>query len=98
LPWQAGGVLDILRLVPAHDNGSILPSVTGLPCSSGSIIAWACYFLNIFSNTDLERTIMKSNRPITRWLALAALATFSLQPLNAFAQVAAFTYQGQRTL
>jgi hypothetical protein len=38
---------------------------------------------------------MKSNRPITRWLALAALATFSLQPLNAFAQVAAFTYQGQ---
>jgi hypothetical protein len=40
---------------------------------------------------------MKSNVSITGWLALAALATFNLQPPTALAQGTAFTYQGQLT-
>ena len=38
---------------------------------------------------------MKSNRSITPWLALAALATFNLQPAPAVAQTTAFSYQGR---
>jgi hypothetical protein len=38
---------------------------------------------------------MKSNLSITKWLALAALAIFNLQPSTAHAQGNAFTYQGQ---
>jgi len=38
---------------------------------------------------------MKTNRIITQWLALAALAVFTLQPATAFAQGTAFTYQGR---
>ena len=38
---------------------------------------------------------MKTTRIITQWLALVALAIFILQAASAFAQGAAFTYQGQ---
>src|ERR1019366_7799805 len=38
---------------------------------------------------------MKMKLSITRWLALAALATLSLQPSTAFAQGTAFTYNGR---
>ena len=38
---------------------------------------------------------MKTNRTITGWLALAALAIFNLQPATVFAQTTAFTYQGR---
>jgi hypothetical protein len=38
---------------------------------------------------------MKKNLSITKWLALAALATFSLQPSIARAQGTMFTYQGR---
>ena len=37
---------------------------------------------------------MRINFSITRWLALAALAAFNLQPPSALAQDTAFTYQG----
>ena len=36
---------------------------------------------------------IKTNRTITGWLALAALAIFNLQPATVFAQTTAFTYQ-----
>lgn len=40
--------------------------------------------------------IMKTNLSITKWLALVALLSISLQPSTAFAQgTTAFTYQGQ---
>lgn len=38
---------------------------------------------------------MKTNISLTKWLALAALSTFNLQPSTAHAQGTAFTYQGQ---
>src|ERR1035438_270174 len=38
---------------------------------------------------------MKKKLTITRWLALAALATLNLQPSIAFAQGTAFTYNGR---
>ena len=39
---------------------------------------------------------MKTNLSIIKWLVLAVLAIFNLQPATAFAQgTTAFTYQGQ---
>ncbi len=47
------------------------------------------------SRPDNLQQHVNINLSITRWLALAALAIFQLQPGTAFAQTTAFSYQGR---
>src|ERR1039457_2343357 len=53
--------------------------------------------MSILAFKKTKRKLMKTPLSITKWLAVLAFASISLQPATGFAQNTAFTYQGRVT-